>query len=74
MNKSPVRETTQDERFTWGDCPICDSEHGKPCNGDIGISLGLSSNGLPPIFGVHIARLRNAPRWVRLEACWSLKP
>jgi|GEM_PF-1008706 len=60
------RELTTDERMRWGRCHVCKAEHGKRCNPDVGIALGLNARGLPPREGVHLGRLQGAPFSVRL--------
>lgn len=49
----PDRETTWEERATWGTCPVCKAEHGTPCNPSVGIQLGRTINGDPPADGVQ---------------------
>ena len=55
------RKLTVDERFVWGDCPVCDAKDGEPCNGHVGIPLGRNINGDVPASGAHLGRLQNAP-------------
>lgn len=65
---SPVRETTYEERATWGTCPVCAAEHGMRCDSNVGIALGRNVNGDAPTEGAHLGRLQRAPMRVRLVA------
>jgi len=67
---SAVREATQQERMTWGDCPVCGATHGNPCRAEFGIPLGTRADGKPPQTGdgVHLVRIQNAPKRVALVA------
>lgn len=58
---SVIRELTPDERLKYGECPVCKAPHGEACNPDVGLSLGVNANGLPPREGAHLARLQRAP-------------
>lgn len=60
-----VRELTSAERMKYGDCPVCHAKHGQPCDANIGIPLGMSVNGQPPLDGAHLGRLQRAPVRVR---------
>ena len=60
-----TRKLTTNERFVWGDCPVCDATDGEPCNGHVGFSLGKTVNGTNPARGAHLGRLQNAPFEVR---------
>lgn len=48
-----VRDTTVNERMTWGNCPVCRAKHGEACNPDIGVPLGRDVNGMPPTEGMR---------------------
>ena len=63
-----TRESTQEERMTWGTCPVCDAKHGEPCRPEMGFPLGLNILGERPSEGAHMGRLQAAPRRVRLVA------
>ena len=63
-----IRESTYEERATWGECPACHAKHGEPCNPDVGIPLGVNINGMPPREGAHLGRLQRAPMRVQLVA------
>lgn len=62
------RETTVEERMTWGDCPVCRARHGDWCDADVGAQLGVRVDGrrMQSGEGVHLARIRNAPMRVKL--------
>lgn len=60
------RDTTDEERMAWGECPVCHAEHGERCSPNVGIPLGRNIHGRPPTEGVHLARMREAPMRVRL--------
>lgn len=62
----PIHELTTEERFTWGECPVCKAAHGQKCDGSIGIPLGLTVSGKLPDPGAHLSRLQAAPHRVRL--------
>lgn len=64
------RDTTQAERFTWGDCPVCKAADGEHCHADVGLQLGQKVDGsrMKDGEGVHVARLQAAPKRVRLVA------
>ena len=64
------RDTTIEERMTWGECPQCHAKHGEPCNADVGIQLGVKVGGgrMKTGEGVHIQRLCYAPKRVLLVA------
>lgn len=62
-----IKELTQEERFTWGECPVCSVKHGERCNGDVGIALGRNIHGEIPEGGVHLGRLERAPFRVELR-------
>jgi hypothetical protein len=66
MSDSPIRETTLEERATWGTCPVCKAEHGQKCNPEVGIPLGRTVSGEPPQDGAHLGRLNRAPSRVQL--------
>lgn len=66
MSPAPIRETTLEERTTWGTCPVCGAEHGKKCNPEVGIPLGRTVSGAPPQDGAHLGRLSRAPSRVQL--------
>lgn len=57
------RDLTAEERFTWGDCPVCGSEDGRPCHADVGVQLGVRADGkrMQDGEGAHVARLQKAP-------------
>ena len=61
------RDTTLEERLTWGDCPICGAKHGEYCL-PTALQLGTRLDGKPMTQGegVHLARIQHAPRRVRL--------
>ncbi len=61
-----LRDTTPEERMTWGECPVCHAKHGEACNGAVGIPFGRNVHGQVPTEGVHVARIQNAPRRVRM--------
>jgi len=61
-----TRDTTYEERATWGECPICHAKHGEPCDPGVGFPLGMTLSGRPPTDGAHLGRLNNAPRRVKL--------
>lgn len=63
-----IRETTFEERATWGECPVCNAPDGQWCSSAIGIQLGqsVSGNRLKDGDGVHLARLQRAPMRVQL--------
>ncbi len=67
-----IKELSQEERFTWGKCPVCQAEHGKKCHPEVGICLGRNVNGDLPDSGAHLARLNNAPFKVKLVPCWHI--
>ena len=62
------RETTYEERATWGTCPICGAEPGEWCEPAGTPSLGIPVGGgrHEKGDGVHMARLTNAPRHIRI--------
>ena len=62
------RELTQEERFEWGECPVCHAPHGSPCYADVGAQLGVRVDGrrMRDGEGVHMGRLERAPMKVRL--------
>lgn len=62
----PERETSLDERCTWGECPSCGAPHGQRCNPDVGLSIGYAVGGGPPRDGVHVSRIQRAPLRVRV--------
>lgn len=68
----PLREgmhaLTWNQRITWGRCPVCNAQPGERCHSDVGISMGVSATGGPPVDGVHVGRLSAAPARVRVEA------
>lgn len=57
------RELTNDERFRWGECPVCHAADGEHCYADVGVQLGVKANGerMKDGDGAHLARLQNAP-------------
>lgn len=59
-----VRELSYDEMARYGTCEVCGAKHGQPCDGNFGIALGRTVSGGLPENGVHLARLRAAPRRV----------
>lgn len=63
-----MHDLTYDQRAVWGTCPVCRAQHGERCRADVGIALGVSSAGGPPVDGVHLGRLQAAPARVRIEA------
>jgi len=48
------------ERMTYGKCETCGAKHGKRCDILDGAHCGVDNDGAP-VFGVHKARLENAP-------------
>jgi hypothetical protein len=60
------RETTVDERCTWGECPSCGAKHGERCNPDVGLAIGYAVGGGPPRDGVHRSRIQLSPMRVRV--------
>lgn len=64
----PSRETTFEERATWGECPVCHAPDGEWCSAAIGIQLGQRVDGrrMNDGEGAHLARLQRAPMVVRL--------
>lgn len=50
-------QLSQEQKLTWGDCPICPAKHGQRCNAAFGIKLGVGGDGS----GAHLARLQNTP-------------
>ena len=66
--KTGVRELTYEERATWGTCPVCGAEDGQPCDGHVGLAMGLNVNGEPPKDGVHLGRLQRAPFEIEVRA------
>lgn len=71
MNGAPARDTTYEERATWGECPVCHAAHGEWCHAEIGLQLGVKVGGgrMQTGEGAHLGRLRNAPMRVRLTPC-----
>jgi hypothetical protein len=67
---SPIRETTIEERMTWGECPVCHAPHGEWCHSSVGLQLGSKGDGtrMKDGEGVHIRRLSSAPMKVQLVA------
>ena len=65
------RETSYEERATWGTCPICEAEQGEWCRAEAGVHIGVRVDGrrMQTGEGAHLARLRNAPMRVRLVPC-----
>ena len=65
------RETTYEERATWGECPICKAKHGEWCHADVGFQFGVKVNGerMKTGEGAHLSRLQKAPMRVKLVAC-----
>lgn len=63
----PVRETTYDERLTWGTCPTCQAQHGQFCHAEVGLQLGRRVDGRPMETGdgVHLSRIKLAPMKVQ---------
>jgi hypothetical protein len=61
MKLLETQDLTYAERSTWGVCPVCDAIHGEPCDGRIGVPLGVNVNGQRPTEGAHLGRLQNAP-------------
>ena len=70
MDDSMARETTVDERMTWGTCPACKAAPGEWCRAEVGVHLGRTVSGasLQTGQGAHLARLQLAPRYVKLVA------
>jgi len=68
MGGPEARETTFEERATWGECPVCKAPHGDWCRAEIGVQLGRRVDGrhMETGEGVHLARLQRAPMRVRL--------
>lgn len=62
---APVRTLTITERFKWGECRVCNAQHGEPCLSTVGIPIGFTPTGEPPKVGAHLVRLWDAPRRVR---------
>lgn len=62
------RDLTFDEIATWGDCEVCHAKHGEWCHADVGAQLGVRVDGrrMKDGEGAHLARLRAAPKRVRL--------
>jgi hypothetical protein len=60
-------ELTYDEQATWGECPACHAGHGERCHSEVGPCIGQTIDGRRPADGVHIGRLRAAPRFVELR-------
>ena len=65
------RETSYEERATWGVCPVCSAGHGEWCHAEIGAQLGVRVDGrrMQTGEGAHVARLQKAPMRVRLVPC-----
>ena len=65
------RETTFEERATWGTCPTCKAGPGEWCYADAGIQLGTPAGGgrMKDGDGAHLGRLQNAPRRIKLVSC-----
>ena len=55
-----IKSLTIDERATWGTCPVCEAQHGEPCDMTAGIALGAPEE--LGNLGTHAARLWNAPK------------
>ena len=68
MESLEPRETTFEERATWGECPICHAKHGEWCFAEVGFQLGMKISGgrMETGEGVHLARLSKAPMKVKL--------
>jgi len=62
------RETTLEERQTWGTCPVCSAPHGEWCFAEVGIQLGTPLGGgrMQTGSGAHLGRLQVAPKYVRV--------
>ena len=63
-----ARETTYEERATWGICPVCGAGDGEWCHAEIGAQLGVLLDGrrMQTGEGAHLARLQKAPMRVQL--------
>ena len=68
MSHDNSRESTHDERSTWGRCPVCGAAPGAWCDPEVGLQLGVMANGgrMQQGEGAHLGRLQNAPRRVQL--------
>ena len=62
------RETTFEERATWGKCQVCGADHGEWCHAEIGAQLGVRADGQRAKTGegAHLARLQKAPMRIRM--------
>lgn len=62
------RELTTEERFVWGDCPVCGARDLEACHADVGFQLGVRADGqrAKDGDGAHLARLQKAPFRVAL--------
>lgn len=65
QNGPEPRQLTNDERFVWGECPVCHAKHGEKCHPEVGFALGVSISGGRPTEGAHLGRLSLAPERVR---------
>lgn len=65
----PEHRLTFDERARWGVCPVCHAQPGEYCYADVGVQLGIRSDGarMKDGDGAHLARLRLAPDKVRIQ-------
>jgi len=63
LNRADGVELTTDQRFRWGECPVCFAQHGEYCSPDVGISFGIQSR---EGVGVHLARLNGSPFRVKV--------
>lgn len=61
------RELSLQERFVWGECPICHAPDGEPCSADVGLQFGVRVDGqrMKDGDGAHMGRLQLAPFRVR---------
>jgi hypothetical protein len=67
LSAGRLRYLTQDERFTWGECPVCHAPDRVDCYAEIGV-VPLDADGSRMITtgeGVHLGWLERAPFRVR---------
>lgn len=68
MSEVGRREPTYAECATWGVCPVCEAGHGQWCNSSVRMHMGRKVDGRFLQTGgcAHVARLKNAPQYVKL--------
>lgn len=62
LDDDRTRELTNEERFTWGECPVCGAEDGEKCNPNEGIGPAHHPSGQP---GAHLGRIQRAPKRIK---------